>query len=44
MEGGHTWLERGILPLGFSPADFRPRPFTPSAAAPETERVPAARG
>ena len=44
MEGGHAWLERGILPLGFSPADFRPRPFTPSAAAPETERVPAARG
>jgi hypothetical protein len=44
MDGGHTWLERGILPLGFSPADFRPRPFTPSAAAPETERVPAARG
>jgi hypothetical protein len=44
MEGGHTWLERGILSLGFSPADFRPRPFTPSAAAPETERVPAARG
>jgi alkylation response protein AidB-like acyl-CoA dehydrogenase len=44
MEGGHAWLERGILPLGFSPADFRPRPYTPSAAAPETERVPAARG
>jgi alkylation response protein AidB-like acyl-CoA dehydrogenase len=44
MEGGHAWLERGILPLGFSPADFRPRPYTPSAAAPEPERVPAARG
>jgi len=44
MEGGHAWLERGILPLGFSPADFRPRPYTPPAAAPEPERVPAARG
>jgi hypothetical protein len=44
MEGDHAWLERGILPLGFSPAAFRPRPFTASATAPETERVPAARG
>ena len=44
MEGGHAWLERGILPLGLPPAAFRPRPFTPSGAAAETERVPAARG
>jgi len=44
MEGRHTWLERGILPLGLPPAAFRPRPFTASAAAPDPEHTPAARG
>jgi len=44
MDGRHAWLERGILPLGLPPAAFRPRPFLASAALPDTERIPAARG
>jgi hypothetical protein len=44
MDGRHAWLERGILTLGLPPAAFRPRPFLASAASPDTERIPAARG
>ncbi|HKW92285.1 MAG TPA: acyl-CoA dehydrogenase family protein [Methylomirabilota bacterium] len=43
MTDRHTWLERGILELGLSPAAFRPRSFLDAEAEKAREREPAAR-